>query len=80
MGSGLARAMLCSAMGDSQGERPGEHLPRCGVCEDVIGVYEPLVHVEHELARRTSRAVEPGVTSSGQSFHLDCYERLVGEA
>jgi hypothetical protein len=73
--------MLCSTMGDSQGEQWGEHLPRCGVCEDVIGVYEPLVHVDHELARRTSRAAEPGVTSSGgQSFHLECYERLVGEA
>lgn len=72
--------MLCSTMGQNQGERRGEHLPRCTVCDDVIGVYEPLVHIDHELARHTSRAAEPGVTSSGQSFHLDCYERLVGEA
>ncbi len=72
--------MLCPAMGESQGER-AEQLPRCTVCDDVIGVYEPLVHLDHEFARRTSRAAEPGVTSSGgQSFHLGCYERLVGEA
>jgi hypothetical protein len=81
MGWGLTRAMLCSAMGESQGEPPGEQLPRCTLCDDVIGVYEPLVHIDRELARRTSRAAEPGVTSSaGKSFHLDCYERLVGEA
>jgi hypothetical protein len=56
-------------------------LPRCVTCEDVIGVYEPLVHIDRGLARRTSRAAEPGVTdSSGQCYHLDCYERLVGES
>ena len=56
-------------------------MPRCVTCEDVIGVYEPLVHIDRGLARRTSRAAEPGVTdSSGQCYHLDCYERLVGES
>jgi hypothetical protein len=56
-------------------------LPRCTACDDVIGVYEPLVHTFGGLARRTSRAVEPGVfAAGGESYHLGCYERLVGES
>lgn len=67
-------------MGESHGQRRSEQLPRCTMCEDVIGVYEPLVHLDRELARHTSRAAEPGVTdASGQCYHLDCYERLVGD-
>jgi phage major head subunit gpT-like protein len=56
-------------------------LPRCSACDDVVGVYEPLVHTFGRLARRTSRAVEPGVfASGGECYHLDCYERLHEES
>ena len=56
-------------------------LPRCTACDDVIGVYEPLVHTFGGFAHRTSRAVEPGVFAcEGECYHLDCYERLVGES
>ena len=38
------------------------------------------MHVFGGYARLTSRAAEPGVPSSeGHCYHLDCYERLVGE-
>ena len=51
-------------------------VPRCGACEDVIGVYEPLMHLGSGAARRSSRAAEPDVCSSGVCYHLDCYLRL----
>jgi hypothetical protein len=73
--------MLCSTVGEIPGERRGEQLPRCTLCDDAIGVYEPLVHLDRQRARRTSRSAEPSVTQSGgHCYHLDCYERLVGEA
>lgn len=53
--------------------------PRCSVCDDVIGVYEPLVHLG-DFATRTSRAVEPEICSNGQCYHLACYEQLADEA
>jgi len=53
-------------------------LPRCTACDDVIGVYEPLVHTFGGFAHRTSRAVEPGVfASGGECYHRDCYECLL---
>lgn len=56
-------------------------LPRCTSCDDVIGVYEPLVHRCGEFVRRTSRAVEPGVVAcEGECYHLGCYERVVDES
>ena len=49
-------------------------VPRCGACDDVIGVYEPLVQVFAGRARQTSRAAEPGIECSGEScYHLGCY-------
>jgi len=54
--------------------------PRCPACQDVIGVYEPLVHVLDRVARRTSRAAEPTVLSQpGRCYHLVCYLRLSDE-
>lgn len=51
--------------------------PRCVACLDIIGVYEPLVHVLGNLAWRTSVAAEPGVaTAGGERYHADCYERI----
>jgi len=51
--------------------------PRCAVCHDVIGVYEPLVHVFEGLVWRTSRAAEPAVAgAAGTLYHAGCYERM----
>jgi hypothetical protein len=51
--------------------------PRCAACLDVIGVYEPLVHVFAGFAWRTSRAAEPSIaTAAGMLYHLECYEKL----
>ena len=49
-------------------------------CDDIIGVYEPLVHLGDGFATRTSRAAEPEICSSGDCFHLECYERLADDA
>jgi hypothetical protein len=68
-------------MGQLQGERRAGELPRCSLCDDVLGVYEPIMHVIGGDAGLTSRAAEPGVPSvKGDCYHLDCYERLVGES
>lgn len=49
-------------------------LPRCARCGDVIGVYDPLVHVAGETARGTSRAAEPDIaTLAGRIYHDECY-------
>jgi len=49
----------------------------CGACGDVIGVYEPLVHLHRGLALHTSRAAEPGISAArGRCYHLACYEAL----
>ena len=47
---------------------------RCAGCGDVIGVYEPLVHVVGAVARRTSRAADPDLARAerGSCYHLDC--------
>jgi hypothetical protein len=52
-------------------------VPRCGVCNDVIGVYEPLVRVLEDSVRHTSRAAEPLHPYAGERlYHLACYESL----
>lgn len=49
--------------------------PRCARCGDVMGVYEPLIHVADERVRRTSRAAEPDVCrADGVCYHASCYE------
>ena len=48
--------------------------PRCDRCRDVIGVYEPLVHVFEGQARETSRAAEhPHWSPDGACYHTHCY-------
>ena len=52
--------------------------PRCERCGDVIGVYDPLVHVAGETARRTSRAAEPDIADvPGRIYHDACYQLAV---
>jgi hypothetical protein len=68
-----------STTNSSTSSSPVDELPRCPACHDVLGVYEPIMHVTDASARLTSRAVEPVVSSSeGEWYHLDCYERIVG--
>ncbi len=47
---------------------------RCGRCGEVIGVYEPLVHVIDGIAHKTSRAADPALADAdpGTCFHLAC--------
>jgi hypothetical protein len=48
--------------------------PRCSVCGDRIGVYEPAVFLVGGAAHRTSRAAEPELTAAPEAvFHDDCY-------
>jgi hypothetical protein len=61
----------------SEYSQPATERPRCVACRDVIGVYEPLVHVLGNLVWRTSLAAEPGVVGAGGTlYHLDCHTRL----
>jgi hypothetical protein len=49
--------------------------PRCAACGEIIGVYEPIVHVAGRLVRQTSRAAEPNAClSGGVCYHAACYE------
>jgi hypothetical protein len=51
--------------------------PRCMDCGELIGVYEPLMHVIDDIPRRTSRAAEPDVgRSAGDCYHAGCYEQI----
>ncbi|MGH2856603.1 MAG: hypothetical protein ACRDMJ_03875 [Solirubrobacteraceae bacterium] len=57
--------------------------PRCGRCQQVIGVYEPAVTIAGGRARRTSRAADPellrAATGGAEHYHLACYEPHAGE-
>ncbi|MBV8990307.1 MAG: hypothetical protein JOY58_02530 [Solirubrobacterales bacterium] len=58
----------------TEGE-PADPRPRCSRCGDIIGSYEPLVHVSGGSARETSRAAEPHLLGAGgELFHRDCYD------
>jgi hypothetical protein len=49
-------------------------VPRCACCDDVIGVYEPVVVVEDGGARKTSYAAEPELArEEGKHYHDACY-------
>jgi len=55
-------------------------VPRCGACNDVIGVYEPVVCVLEGAVRHTSRAAEPLLAHpSERCYHRGCYESLDAE-
>jgi hypothetical protein len=49
-------------------------VPRCAVCDDVIGVYEPAIAVLGGVPREISRAAEPRFPFDGaRCYHLGCY-------
>lgn len=53
---------------------------RCGHCDAVIGVYEPMIVVRDGNARETSRAAEPLPLQSIELYHRDCFRARAGDA
>ena len=51
---------------------------RCRHCQDVIGIYEPLVLLTVEgSSRETSLAVEPDLGDMDElCYHRDCYQHI----
>ena len=49
-----------------------EEQPWCGHCDDVIGVYEPMIVLAGREARVTSRLNEHGIVD-GDCFHQGCF-------
>jgi len=54
---------------------PDERL-RCALCEDVIGVYEPIVVLESGTFRHSSVLNEPNLDSEQVLMHRDCAHSL----
>jgi hypothetical protein len=54
--------------------------PRCELCGEVIGVYEPLIYAHANGVRESSRAADPGLSASaaGSLYHAACYEPSPG--
>jgi hypothetical protein len=61
-------------MEDASHEPEVHSVPLCAACGQIIGVYEPLVHVTGGVARKTSRAAEPQLARSQADavYHLAC--------
>ena len=49
-----------------------DSVSRCVSCGDVIGVYEPVVAIDRECARRTSFAREPDLGEQGGMLIHGC--------
>jgi hypothetical protein len=49
---------------------------RCACCGQLIGVYEPLLVVDDDGARTTSRAAEPGLDCEQgvPHYHAACHD------
>lgn len=52
---------------------------RCRHCNDVIGVYEPMIVLKDGQAHETSRAVEQDTGPIGECYHQECYAQVQGE-
>jgi hypothetical protein len=51
---------------------------RCEYCDERIGVYEPMVELTGDLARRTSLAADPQSDAGrGRVFHATCYDQRI---
>ena len=50
-------------------------LPRCALCKDVLGVYEPIVGIVDGRPLVTSRAAlgPEAVATGGPFWHRDCW-------
>ncbi len=54
---------------------------RCQHCKDVIGVYEPMIVVDHGRPRETSIAADGEARSTnGACYHRCCFARVQREA
>ena len=49
-----------------------DQVPRCAVCNDAIGVYEPALVIERGSVRRTSLAREPALSGGSKLIHHGC--------
>jgi hypothetical protein len=49
-----------------------DNVPRCAICSDAIGVYEPALVIECGTTRRTSLAREPGLPARSKLIHPSC--------
>lgn len=49
-----------------------DNVPRCAICSDAIGVYEPALVIERGTTRRTSLAREPMLAARSQLIHPSC--------
>ena len=54
---------------------PDERL-RCAACQDVIGVYEPIVVLDGGAFRHSSFLNEPNLDSEQILMHRDCAHNL----
>ena len=51
----------------------------CDHCEEIIGVYEPMIVKTGDEALRTSQAADPLLALDAlERFHRDCYLELNG--
>jgi phage major head subunit gpT-like protein len=51
---------------------------RCEYCHERIGVYEPMIELNGNLARQTSRAADPLLDAgAGRAFHAACYDARI---
>ena len=67
-------------MGATNGEPTAVAPPRCAACGEVIGVYEPLVHLVGGTAHTTSRAADPDIVRARPVYHLACSDLAGDEA
>jgi len=54
-------------------------VPRCAVCNDAVGVYEPALVIECGTARRTSLAREPMLPARAKLMHRSCAPEIAAE-
>lgn len=61
----------------SASPQPVPVVPRCDLCGEPLGVYEPLVEIDGERVRRTSRAAAPELSCGhgGSCYHARCFEQ-----
>lgn len=52
---------------------PATGPPRCGLCGEAIGMYEPYALEGDDPGERKSRLVRPIPAGAEPAYHLDCY-------